>query len=208
MINGNFLYWREKSLYINLTNGCTNDCIFCVRNYRNGVFGFNLILDKEPNLNNIKDELLKFDIDQFTEIVFTGFGEPLIKLELVSKLSKWIKKEYKKKLSIRVDTNGLVELIHPDKDVVSILRESCIDSFSISLNADNANLYNEICKPKYGLISFSKILEFAKKIKPFFKVQFTVVAIPQINIDACQELAKQLDIPLRIRSYNGPKLNL
>lgn len=51
-------YEINDALYINLTNGCTNNCCFCVRNHLEG-FGFDLWLDKEPSLPEIISKLSK-----------------------------------------------------------------------------------------------------------------------------------------------------
>ena len=41
------VYELEGKIYINLTNKCTNDCIFCLRNDKDDVKGQELWLDSE-----------------------------------------------------------------------------------------------------------------------------------------------------------------
>ena len=205
--NGEILYWRDSSLYLNLTNNCSNDCVFCVRNYKEGVFGFNLKLDYDPSFNEILELLSPKLLEKFQEIVFTGFGEPLVRLDLVCKIAVEIKK-MRNSIKIRIDTNGLAELLNPGIDVVTKLKNSEVDSLSISLNAENAQKYNEICRPKFGIDSFNAILKFADKAKKLFDVRFTIVDIPQINLDECKNLAAKMNIPLKIRPYNGPEIVL
>ncbi|MFW9921660.1 MAG: TatD family nuclease-associated radical SAM protein [Candidatus Thorarchaeota archaeon] len=202
--DGNIIYWRGTSLYINITNRCTNDCIFCVKHFQNGVFGFNLSLTQDPSLDEILQELFRHDISIYEEIVFTGFGEPLLRLDVVISIAKEIKR--KSDINLRIDTNGLVELVYPHRDILLDLKNAGIDSLSISLNAESPEKYFEICKPKYGTDSYSAILSFAKKAKEYFQVQFTVVDIPPINISSCKKISEDIGIPLRIRHYSGPEL--
>ena len=41
-------YELGNNLYINLTNRCSNDCEFCVRNGKTSYYGNELWLEKEP----------------------------------------------------------------------------------------------------------------------------------------------------------------
>ena len=199
------VYWMRDSLYINITNKCTNDCVFCVRNYRDGVYGFNLTLDYEPSPKEILEKLFPLISSKYKEIVFTGFGEPLTRLDDVCYISKEIKSKYPE-LSIRIDTNGLGELINPNDDVIQRLTQAGVNALSISLNAENREKYNKICKPSFGLESFDAILSFAKKAVDHFSVVFTVVEIPQIDLDTCKEIAEKMNIQLKIRGYSGPEV--
>jgi len=199
------VYWRKTSLYLNITNKCPNNCVFCVRNYKTGVFGFRLKLKKDPEEQAIIRELRRYLSNAFEEVVFTGYGEPLERLEVVCNVSREIKRLFPD-ITIRLDTNGLGWLINPDTDVIMELKQAGIDHISISLNASNAEQYYKICKPKFGKQSFEALLEFAKIANNFFKINYTVVAIPQIDIQACQKLADEQKISLKIRHYSGPEL--
>ncbi|MHA1245673.1 MAG: radical SAM protein [Candidatus Heimdallarchaeota archaeon] len=88
---GALVYWKNTSLYLNITNRCSNDCLFCVRNYRQGVYGFNLKLEKDPTENEIMDAIKQELSRDFAELVFTGFGEPLLRLDLVCNIAKQVK---------------------------------------------------------------------------------------------------------------------
>ena len=202
--NGALVYWKNTSLYLNITNRCSNDCLFCVRNYRQGVYGFNLQLDKEPTENEILETIKQELSRDFEELVFTGFGEPLLRLELVCNIAKQVKQLTNDKLTLRIDTNGLADLTYPEINVLEKLQEAKIDKLSISLNTENAEKYLRICQPIYGLESYESLLTFAEKANRYFEVRFTIVAIPQVDIDACQKIADEMAIPLIIRPYNGP----
>ena len=199
------VYWRKTSLYLNITNRCTNNCVFCVRNYKTGVFGFKLKLTSDPTEQDVINELRKYLTNTFEEVVFTGYGEPLERLDVVCNVSREIKKLFPE-ITIRLDTNGLGCLTNPNVDVIMDLKQAGIDQVSISLNASNAEQYYKICRPKFGKQSFEALQDFAKKANFFFKTNYTIVDIPQIDIQACQKLADEQKISLKIRHYSGPEL--
>ena len=104
---GKITYPIRDSLYLNLTNRCTSSCVFCVRYYTDFVKGHNLRLKKEPGAKELIDAI--GDPKRYKEIVFCGYGEPLIRLDVVKEVAKAVKK---KGGSVRVDTNGHGNLIH------------------------------------------------------------------------------------------------
>ena len=82
------VYWLENNLYLNITNKCSNNCYFCLRNFFDGVRGFNLKLEKEPTISEIIAELENvINRRNWREIVFCGFGEPLERLDCVLAVS-------------------------------------------------------------------------------------------------------------------------
>ena len=107
-------YEAHKNLYLNLTNRCSADCSFCIRNFADGVYGYNLRLSKEPTGKEILEALEKLDLSKYREIVFTGLGEPTFRFDAVLSLTRWLKS---KNLRVRLDTNGHAALINPEKDV-------------------------------------------------------------------------------------------
>ena len=109
----------------------------------------------------------------------------------------------KKNIKIRVNTNGLADLIHKKK--TAVLLKDAIDAVSISLNAPNKEVYLEVARPAFGIKSFDAMLSFAKDCKTCLKeVCFSVVdEISEEEIIKSQELADSLGIPLRVRVKNG-----
>lgn len=94
------VYWLENTLYLNITNKCHNNCYFCLRNFMNGVGGFNLKLQKEPSVNDVISELQNFiNMKNWREIVFCGFGEPTERLDCLLEVVRWIKRYYGKSLT-------------------------------------------------------------------------------------------------------------
>lgn len=192
------LYPIGDSLYVNITNLCCCRCVFCVRDVKDEVGGSgSLWLEHEPSVDELKEELKKFDLDSFKEIVFCGFGEPLMRINEVVEFAKHIKSV--KDIKIRINTNGLSDLIHKKKTVE--LLADCIDAVSISLNAPDEDTYERIVNPAFGKKSFDAMLQFAKDCKACIKdVAFSVVdEITEQEIERSQKLADSLDIPLRVR---------
>ena len=196
------LYDYEDSLYINLTNKCPCACVFCIRKETDHVGNSDsLWLDHEPTVEEVKKEFKNFDLNKYEEIVFCGYGEPLVRINEVVEVAKYIRSI--SNIKIRVNTNGLADLIHKKK--TAVLLKDAIDAVSISLNAPNEEVYLEVAKPAFGIKSFDAMLSFAKDCKTCIKeVCFSVVdEITDEEIRESQELADSLDIPLRVRVKNG-----
>jgi TatD DNase family protein len=188
-------YRIRESLYLNITNRCTNKCTFCVKFRSDFVKGHLLRLDREPSEEEIRESI--GDPKIFGEIVFCGYGEPLQRLETVKNISRWIKEQGGR---VRINTNGHANLIHK-KNVLPELA-GLVDSISISLDAHDEETYNAICKPVYKN-AYPAILEFtreAKKVIP--DVQVTVVTMEGVDIERCRTIARELGVPLRIRKLD------
>jgi TatD family-associated radical SAM protein len=194
-----FVYWLDDNLYLNITNNCSNNCYFCFRNFKNGVGGFNLRLKQEPSIEEIISELKDvINKRNWEEVVFCGFGEPMMRLDVILDVTKSIKKNYNK--TIRIDTNGQAYLLNPGRDVVKELKDAGVDKLSISLNAPDKKTYDEICRPKIEN-AYESVLEFIKKAKDKFDLEVTAVRVPELDIDAIELKAKELGVKLRIREY-------
>ncbi len=193
-------YKFEGKLYINLTNGCPCRCVFCIRNNADSIRdNDSLWLEHEPSFEEITAAFEAFDKSGMTEAVFCGYGEPMVRADMVVRVAEYIKQH--SDLKLRLNSNGLVKLIHPDFDVNSL--KGLIDSVSISLNAPDAKRYNEVTRPSFGEQSFEVMLDFAKQMKTICgSVGLTVVdVITPKEIERCRELCDELGIPLRVRTY-------
>lgn len=195
------LYDYKESLYVNITNQCPCACVFCIRKETDHVGNSDsLWLDHEPTIEEVKKEFEKFDLEKYDEIVFCGYGEPLVRINEVVEISKYIRSI--SDIKIRINTNGLSDLIHNKK--TAILLKDNIDSVSISLNAPNKTRYNEVTRPKFGEKSFDALLDFARDCKKYLgEVNFSVVdEISDKEIEESQILADKMNIPLRVRHKN------
>jgi len=174
------VYWLGVNLYLNITNRCSNNCYFCFRRYKRGIYGFNLKLREEPTQRQIIDDLQNFiNRKIWKEIVFCGFGEPLERLDYVLEVTKWIKKHFS--IAVRIDTNGQAYLLNKGRNVIEELKEAGLDRISISLNAHNKETYNYVCKPKFEN-AYENVIRLIEKAKTQFDTEITTVTIPEVNI--------------------------
>lgn len=193
---GKIAYPIRNSLYLNITNRCTNECTFCVRYKTDFVKGHNLRLQKEPELEEILNELK--DAEKYKEVVFCGFGEPLIRLDLVKQICENLKT---RDVSVRIDTNGHGNLIHK-RNILPELK-GLVDSISISLNVENEEKYFNICRPSFGKETYTKVIEFIKEAKKYIpEVNVSVVNMPEIDIEKCKTIARELGVGFRLRGYD------
>ena len=196
------LYPVGQHLYVNLTNKCPCACTFCIRQNGDGAYGSDsLWLEHDPDLDEIKAAFAKWDLTQFTELVFCGYGEPTEALPMLLQTAA-----YAKTLPgcppIRLNTNGLSDLIHGEPTASQFA--GLLDTVSISLNAGTEKEYMAVTRPKWDN-AFEAMQKFALDCKKFVpKVMFTVVdVIPQSEIEAAQAVADKLGIPLRVRKYDS-----
>ncbi|NMA79395.1 MAG: TIGR04100 family radical SAM protein [Clostridiales bacterium] len=194
------LYTVGDSLYLNITNKCPCSCVFCIRNNGDSVGDAdNLWLEREPNFDDVKQDLDKFDFTNIDEIVFCGYGEPFERLDLILEVSDYIRSITN--LPIRVNTNGLSDLIN-GKPTAHLLKGR-IDTISISLNAPTKEEYTRVTRPVYGEKAFDAMLNFAQDCKNYVEnVVLTIVdVISEEDIQASKDLAQKIGINLRIREY-------
>lgn len=176
------VYWLGNNLYLNITNKCSNRCIFCFRNFKSGIGDFVLKLKEEPSAEQVITELKEaLGKKAWNEIVFCGFGEPLERLDCLIEVAKWIKRSCGKPIVIRVNTNGHGYLLNPGRDVAAELKAAGVDKVSVSLNAPDEGTYNEICKPTLAG-AYITVLEFIEKVKEKLDVEVTAVTTPEVDL--------------------------
>lgn len=188
-------YELDGKLYINLTNRCSNDCSFCVRNGKESYFGNKLWLSKEPTSEEVIAAIPQMDYD---EVVFCGFGEPTFRIKEIIEVGAELKK---RGYIVRLDTNGQGNLIN-GRDITEDLAKA-VDKVNVSLNECNAEKYFDICRPVFGEDAFDELIDFAEKCKERgLYVTFSVVdVIGEEDIEKCKEIADKAGIPLRVREY-------
>ncbi len=192
---GEIAYRIRNSLYLNVTNRCTNRCSFCVRSHSDFVKGHNLRLGREPSIDELKEAV--GDPAGYAEVVFCGYGEPLLRLDLVKELSAWIKAKGGR---VRINTNGQGNLIHK-RNILPELA-GVVDSLSVSLDAPDSETYERICLPASGG-TFEGVLEFIREARKYFAdVQATVIEMDGVDIEKCRELARTLSVDLRVRKLD------
>jgi TatD family-associated radical SAM protein len=193
------VYWLDDNLYLNITNKCSNRCIFCFRNFKAGVAGFTLKLAEEPSFEQVVIELEKaMHRRAWREVVFCGFGEPTERLDFLLEVTKWIRQHLNKSIAIRVNTNGHGYILNPSRDVVEEFVDVGIKKVSVSLNAGNEAVYNEICKPAFHG-AFTAVLEFIKRSKGRLDTEVTAVTAPEVYLHEVEDLTRELGVRFRLR---------
>ncbi|MHC1585485.1 MAG: TatD family nuclease-associated radical SAM protein [Candidatus Syntropharchaeia archaeon] len=197
-MSGDIVYrYGADTIYLNLTNRCTNDCIFCIKKRARGIGNYNLILDKEPDGEEILKKLSEEINEKDKEIVFCGFGEPTIRLPLILELSRKIKQRYPH-IKLRLNTDGQAQLRYPDISVVKELADAGIDSISISLNAEDEERYAEVCRPSIEG-AYPSMMKFVRECIEFIKeVRVTVVG-GYADVEKCARIASNLGVDFKVR---------
>lgn len=204
MKSNTYAYRVENGIYINLTNQCTNACAFCIRNNGDGAYGSDsLWLEKEPNALEVLEAVKAIFFAECKEFVFCGYGEPLMKAEVLLESAKLLKEAFPG-ISVRINTNGHGNLIC-GKDITPEFA-GLIDCVSVSLNTSSAAEYTQLCKPVYGAKAYDALLSFAMECKKYVpKVQFSVVGdyLNKFQLAMCQATADRCGVVLRVRTYIG-----
>lgn len=196
------LYTYKDNVYLNITNKCPCACTFCIRSQKNAIGSAdNLWLEHNPDFDEVKNAIDNFDFTGYNEVIFCGYGEPTNAFDLLIKVAQYIRN--KMNIKIRVNTNGLGSLIN-ERDISQELCQN-VDAVSISLNCSNEEEYNKVVRPKFGIKSYSAMLDFAKNCKKYTDdVMLSVVdVIGEQEVAKCQKIADDLDIKLRVRKFSN-----
>lgn len=190
-----FVYQIGNSLYVNVTNRCNADCIFCDRKGEAVIKGYNLKMNKseEPEA----DEYIKLigDPKQFKEIVFCGYGEPTIRWDVVKSVAKFVKENGG---TTRLNTDGHGNFINK-KDITPELK-GLIDVVSISLNSTDPIQYSQLMRVKPEM--HNEMLEFSRKAKNYTRVVLSIVGLSEIDKEKAKNLAiNELGVEFRERGY-------
>ncbi len=192
---GEISYRIGDRLYLNITDRCTLECAFCPKNRGSfQVHEYDLALDHRPSAEEIIANI--DDPTTYSEVVFCGYGEPTLRLKVLLEVARWIKARGGK---VRVNTDGLANLVHK-RNVLPELA-GCVDSLSVSLNAQNEEVYNRHCLPALPG-SYSAMLEFLKQAPDYIsEVSATAIdGLEGVDIAACEQIARGLGVEFRRRT--------
>ena len=196
-------YSVKTGIYVNMTNRCPCACTFCLRHNGEGVYGSDsLWLDREPTVQEVCDSIDTWDLSKYNEIVFCGYGEPMERLYDLLEVAKYIKS--KSDIKIRINTNGLADLIWNEKTAPKL--ENLIDTVSVSLNATNKEEYLKVVRPKFGIDSYDAMLNFTKDCSKYVpNVVMTVVDVvtSKEEQEICRIICESVGAVLRVRPYEG-----
>lgn len=199
----NLVYLLEGKIYINLTNKCTNECLFCIRTLKDDVCGTNLWLKNDNVTAEEVIKQLKVLKQNEKEIVFCGYGEPTLKLEILKEVAKFIKENYNN-VKIRLNTNGHANFIYK-RNIIPELT-GLIDEMSVSLNAQTEDLYKELSKPNLVCENvLDEIKDFIKKsVEAGISTTVSVVSGYKnynVDLEQCEKIAQDLGAKFRVREW-------
>jgi len=195
-------YPLGDALYLNVTSGCTLACVFCPK-IRDGDFtvgGFDLRLERHPGADEVWAAAQAAGLAGRSEVVFTGFGEPTRRLDVVLELARRLKAAGVRR--VRVDTDGLASL-REGRDVPPELAAAGVDAVSVSLNAADAPTYARLCPSRYGEAAYQAVKDFIRSAARCLPdVAASVVGMPGMVEADCRTVAEGLGARFRWRPYD------
>jgi TatD family-associated radical SAM protein len=190
-------YRLHGNCYLNITSQCTLRCGFCPKYNRSWeVQSYDLRLHREPTVEEVLAAI--GDPAMFREIVFCGLGEPTVRLDALLAIARVMKE---KGARVRVNTDGLANL-REGRDVTPELAK-VVDSLSISMNAQNAAVYNEHTHPRLRG-AFAAVLEFARLAhERGIAVTLTAIdGLEGVDVADCERIAHELGVNFRRRELD------
>ena len=191
----NFTYQIGQSLYINVTNRCNADCVFCDRKGDAVINGYSLKMTKseEPEAAIYIKEI--GDPRKYKEIVFCGYGEPTIRWELVKEVARYVKDNGG---STRMNSDGHGIFINK-RDITPELK-GLIDTVSISLNSTDPVQYGQLMRVDSSL--HGEMLDFARKAKEFTHVVLSIVGLNEVDAESAKKfVTEEVGIDFREREF-------
>ena len=193
-------YVIGDNLYLNITDHCTLCCDFCPKfNGSHRVRDYDLSLAHTPSLQEILQAIdAHGDITRFNEVVFCGYGESTLRLQILLEVARHVKAQGVK---VRLNTDGLANRVHKHNVLPQLAK--VVDALSVSLNAQNESVYNRHCRPQLSG-SYQAVLEFLSEA-PNYIPDVTATAIDGlegVDIEQCAAIAKELNVKFRRRALN------
>jgi TatD family-associated radical SAM protein len=200
---GSVVYRAGDALYLNITNRCSSSCEFCIREWADGVCGAGLHLDREPALEEVTQAIeIAFLDGAVDEVVFCGFGEPTMRLDVVLAVTEWLRL---RRIRSRLDTNGHGQLLNPDVDVPAALARAGLDAVAVSLNASTPEEYDRVCRPTFSK-AYRAVLRFAEQcLAHGMETTLTAVDYPGADLPAVADIAVAMGAGFRARGYAAPR---
>ena len=190
-----FTYKIGEELYINVTNRCNADCVFCDRKGEAVINGYNLKMPKseEPEAEVYIKEI--GDPKKYKEIVFCGYGEPTIRWDVVKQVAMYVK-EFGG--NTRMNTDGHGNFINK-RDITSELK-GLIDTVSISLNSTDPVQYGKLMRVDPSM--HGEMLDFARKAKNYTHIVLSIVGLSEVDSESAKIfVADEVGVDFREREY-------
>jgi len=193
-VNQQISYRIDNRLYLSITDRCTLECTFCPKTRGEmSVKDYDLTMDHRPDVQEIIDAI--DDPAKYDEVVFCGYGEPTLRLNVLLEVARNIKQRGGR---VRVNTDGLANLVHKNDTLPELGK--VVDAISISLNAQNEEIYNLHCQPNLPG-SYAAMLKFLREAPEYIKeVSASAIdGLEGVDIAACESIAKECGVRFRRR---------
>jgi len=190
-------YQIDNNLYLSITDRCTLECAFCPKTLGDmSVKGYDLTFDHRPTAEEIIAAI--DDPARYDEVVFCGYGEPTMRLNVLLEVARDIKSRGGR---VRLNTDGLSNLVHKQNTLPELAE--CVDALSVSLNAQNQEGYDRHCRPNLPG-SYEAMLAFLREAPKYFKdVTATAIdGLEGVDISACEAIARKMGVKFRRRVLN------
>jgi GTP 3',8-cyclase len=194
-------YPLGDALYLNVTSACTLACVFCPKISDDDftVGDFDLRLKVNPDVEAVWAAARGAGLTGRSEVVFTGYGEPTRRLEVVLELTRRLKAAGVQR--VRLDTDGLASL-RSGRDVVPDLQAAGLDAVSVSLNAAEAATYARLCPSRYGEAAYPAVKEFIRSaVARLAEVAASAVGVEGLSESDCRAVAEGLGARFKWRPY-------
>ena len=199
---GKIVYRGKGNIYLNITNRCSCGCEFCLREFTDDVYGEVLTLQEEPEADEVARAVeLEFLDGPADEVVFCGFGEPTMRLDVILSVTEWLTL---RRLRSRLDSNGHGQLLNPGVDVVAALAAAGLQAATVSLNAADPESYDLICRPTFSK-AHRAVLRFAEQcVDHGIDTTLTAVDYPGADLPGCEVIATKIGAHFRVRRLVPP----
>ncbi len=203
------VYRFGEGVYLNITNRCPNLCAFCIKTkWKMDFHGNNLNLSgNEPTAAAVVAALdRELSKAPFKEVVFCGYGEPTMRLDVLlfvaQTLKGWMAQAKYPPFKIRLNTNGLGNLINHKNIVPSLVK--VVDQVNVSLNAADAQTWQKLVRPEPEYQNgYEDVIEFIRSCVEagFERVVASCVDKTGADPAAVKQIAEKAGAVFYLRSF-------
>jgi len=209
---------QQHRMFISIVHACPNACLFCVDFKSDSFYGFDLKNGRRPTAQEIVAAVEAYQFRHcISEVYYCGIGEPLLLYDTVVETVDEIRALFPSQTIIAINTSGTFYRWYPRVDFARKF-----DLIQVSLNAENEEKYNLICRPKVPG-AYKVLTAFLHDLRDFLdhagtacRVELTVVdpwerehlpeeertlsSIPRPDVDACRRIAAGFGWPLKVKT--------
>jgi TatD DNase family protein len=190
------VYATRRTLFVSVTDRCTNRCHHCARCSDYLVNGHLARLEKDPLAGELLEKV--GDPTAYEEVAIGGLGEPTLRWDVCREVARELKRRGAR---VRLATNGLGSLTN-GRDIAPEMA-GLFDGVSVRMGAHDKATYNRETETTMPDVAFEAMLAFVERCKAVVPdVTLAVVGAPEVDIEACRQIAEErLQVRFQIREY-------